>query len=144
MYIRWQSRSCRRPRFSSYEDEEGNRHYDCEGYVERYGQDVAHKAVLVEAVRINGKPRQRHIACLASFNESSLHHLSQRGFIWKHIEATLSRLGNRLTPDDCNRIRAELTKRIGKPLANEESAEVERGRQATLDRLRAVGLIEEQ
>jgi hypothetical protein len=86
MFIRWQSRERNRPARHSYD-----------------GHDVHHKAVLVEAVRVNGKPRQKHIACLCGFTESALKIPTQQCLVWIRIEKRLRQLGNRISPADLKR-----------------------------------------
>ena len=55
MFVRWTSRARRTSEFGP----------------NRWGEeDVHHRAILVEAVRIDGKPRQRHVAYLVGFTES--------------------------------------------------------------------------
>src|SRR5262245_24497883 len=75
MYVRWQSRKRRKPQFG--------RHGKTIRSARRYGeriiasastgkQDRHWRAILVENVRVDGKPTQRHVAYLAGFTESAL------------------------------------------------------------------------
>jgi hypothetical protein len=41
--------------------------------------DIHWTASIVEAVRVDGKPRQRHIACVGSLYESELKSVTARG-----------------------------------------------------------------
>jgi hypothetical protein len=99
MYVRWQSRKRRTREFGR-------------GY---YDGDTHWRAVLVENVRIDGRPTQRHIAYLAGFTESALAIPAQHCYLWERIEKHLGRLANRISPEDRERIEAALIKKIGKP-----------------------------
>jgi hypothetical protein len=71
MYIRWQSRKRRFPQFGRWGKRvRGERKlaYTREGTSK---QDVHWSAILVENVRIDGKPTQRHVAYLAGFTDSA-------------------------------------------------------------------------
>ena len=67
------------------------------------------KAVLVESVRIDGKPRQKHIAFLGSTRIDG----GDRRRFWYEVTTSLDRLGNRVLPPDRKRIVAAITKRLG-------------------------------
>jgi hypothetical protein len=56
------------------------------------------KAVLVESVRVNGKPRLKHIAFIHSYGEGTLDKISARTWFWRHARKRLDRLANRITP----------------------------------------------
>jgi hypothetical protein len=116
MYIRWQSRKRR------------SREYD----VGRNAGDVHWRAILVENVRIDGKPTQRHIAYLAGFTESAVAIPAQQRFLWERIEDQLDRLHNRISPDDRKRIEAILIKKIGKPPTKAQRAALDRKREEFL------------
>ena len=69
-------------------------------------------AVLVESVRIDGKPKQRHIAYLGSFHhEQDVHY---RASWWQDVNAKLDALGNRITVEDRLSIEAALAKKVPK------------------------------
>jgi hypothetical protein len=51
-------------------------------------------ASLVESVRVNGKPRQRHVAYLGSLRHESDVHF--RAWRWQEMRAKLDALGNRI------------------------------------------------
>jgi hypothetical protein len=59
---------------------------------------------LVESVRVDGKPRQRHIAYLGSIASDSLGSPAPR--FWYDVTSKLKRLGNRVGPEDYERIMA--------------------------------------
>ena len=67
-------------------------------------------AVLVETVRVDGKPRQKHIAFLGSTTVNAKDHL---GF-WCQVTERLDRLSNRLTPQERKQIVAAIAKRLGR------------------------------
>jgi hypothetical protein len=94
--------------------------------------DTHWRAILVESIRVNGKPVQRHIAYLAGFTESALDIPAQRSFIWKDIEIKLRQLGNRIPPSDEKRIKAALIKKIGEPPTKEQRIAFERARREAL------------
>jgi hypothetical protein len=61
------------------------------------------KAVLVESVRVNGKPRQKHIAFLGSIASGASDEFARNAF-WRDVLSKLKRLGNRIGPEDHERI----------------------------------------
>src|SRR5271154_5364928 len=90
MYVRWQSRKRKHPNFGTWRWANDRL---CQLYrhdnEEEWRQDVAWRAILVENTRVGGKPKQRHIAYLASFTESQVGAESQRIWIWQAISARL-------------------------------------------------------
>jgi hypothetical protein len=66
------------------------------------------KAVLVESVRVGGKPRQMHIAFLGSMSidRSDMHRF------WREVTARLDQLGNRVGPEDRDRLLASIAERV--------------------------------
>jgi len=97
MFMRWQSRRRKRAKFG------------------RATSDTHWRAVLVESARIDGKPRQRHIAYLAGFTESAARIPAQRHLLWQRIKRRLNRLGKSVSIKDRKAIIAALTKKLGKP-----------------------------
>ena len=59
---------------------------------------LAGQAVLVESVRVDGKPRQKHIAFLGSIASDRLGNPGPH--FWFHVTSKLKRLGNRIGPED--------------------------------------------
>jgi hypothetical protein len=102
MFIRWQSR--KREIYYSYwggkEDPRGDVHWN---------------AALIESVRVNGNPRQKHIANLCGFTEHQIKSPYQQIYVWQHAIKTLDRLGNRITPEERRRVEAALAERLGRP-----------------------------
>ena len=85
------------------------------------------KASLVESIRIDGKPRQKHIAFLGS---TSIDGGDRRRF-WYDVTTQLKRLGKRVSPADRKRIESALSKRVkGRLLNKAELAQFERDRRA--------------
>ena len=99
MYVRWHSRK--------------RRSKPWEGREHRW---VLHwRAILVESKRIDGKPRQIHVAYLAGFLRHGLRRVENRVRLWERIERRLDKLGNRVSPDDRKRIVAALAKKALAP-----------------------------
>lgn len=103
MFVRWQY-PCDRKRSMA-------RHY-WEAKAFRY-------AVLVESARIDGKPRQRHVAYLGDvlhLNDQDVHY---RAWWWHRMTAKLDQLGNVIPPDQRPRIEAVLAKAVAPVTAAE-------------------------
>ena len=93
------------------------------------------RAVLVESVRVGGKPRQKCIAFIASYvpeDRRSHHHQGkpQCGF-WREVNECLDRLGNRITPADRAKIESAIADRVPRP-SREDQERSERERAAFL------------
>jgi hypothetical protein len=98
MYVRWQSRKRRSKPW------EGKQRW------------VLHwRAILVESKRIDGRPRQIHVAYLVGFIRHHLKRGPGRVRLWERIERRLDKLGKRISDDDRKRIVAALAKKAGKP-----------------------------
>ena len=95
---------------------------------ERKDESARMRAILVESVRVDGKPRQRHLAFLASIERDQVSGDIARAAFWNDARRALDRLGNQITLEDRSRIEAALAQRV-KPLSRE--------RQAAFDRQRA-------
>jgi hypothetical protein len=116
MFIRWQSRKRTKPAFGRYRDADGNRL-----------SDTHWQAVLVESKRVDGKPRQQHVASIVGFSESQTKIDMQRCYIWKTVDERLKRLSNRITQADRERIEAAVAARVPRPTPEEEK-EAARGK----------------
>jgi hypothetical protein len=81
------------------------------------------EARLAESVRVEGKPRQRFIAYLASLAEPN--DASDRADFWDVITHELDRLGNRLG-DERAKIEAAIAARVPRPTAQERAAYLSR------------------
>jgi hypothetical protein len=68
-------------------------------------------AILVESIRIDGKPRQRHIACLASFRPA----YDSLFVFWEKITRKLDSLSNRVTAEERQRIEAQIADTVPCP-----------------------------
>jgi len=80
------------------------------------------RAVLVESVRVDGKPTQRHVAYLGSITDSGIEILAQRCFFWVHVTERLDRLGNQITVEDRQRIEAAVAEKVPRPTPDERVA----------------------
>src|SRR6476469_8506204 len=80
------------------------------------------KAVLIEAVRIDGEPRQKHIALIASYQPSKLDQISTRSIFWRHARERLERIGDQITPGERRKIEAALAQRVPPTTAAEDAA----------------------
>jgi hypothetical protein len=119
MYIRWQSyRQRRRRRWGSKSPEPG----------------TSWRAILVESTRVDGEPRQRHVAYLGSIHDSVIKD-DWRYRFWDDVTARLDALGHRkkITADDRTKIEAALARKVGPRLSLERYKEIAR------DRARAIG-----
>ena len=84
------------------------------------------RAILVESVRVDGKPRQRHVAYLAGFTNSAREQPHEQRYIWDCIHERLDRLSNRVSPEDRKRIEAALIEKLGKPPTKAQRAALDR------------------
>lgn len=136
MYVRWQSRKRQQPDIGDYgpqlRDEFGlvrnargsylRTRHRADGSV---GQDVRWTAVIVESVRIDGKPRQKHVAWLASITESRIEIDHQRRYFWDAAYERLDQLGNRISIDDRQRIEASVALKVPRLSREEHEASIE-------------------
>jgi hypothetical protein len=114
MYLRWQSRKRSTPEFG-------------------YGEGDTHwRAILVENTRVDGKPRQQHIAYLAGFTESAVAAPAQQRYLWDRIVERLNQLANRISPEDRRSIEAALIEKIGKPPTKAQREALDRRRKEIL------------
>ena len=95
-------------------------------------QDIHWRAILVENVRLDGKPTQRHIAYLAGFTDSAVAIPAQQRYLWDRIHQRLDRLSDRVSREDRHRIEAMLIKKIGKPPTKAQRAKLDRQRERVL------------
>jgi hypothetical protein len=128
MYIRWQSRKRRLPQFGRW----GKRVRGEQRLAYTSKQDVHWSAILVENVRIDGKPTQRHVAYLAGFTDSALVIPAQQRFLWDRIKERLDDLGDRISREDRRRIEITLIEKIGKPPTKAQRAKLDRERKRLL------------
>ncbi len=76
--------------------------------------DVRLTPVIVQSRRVDGKPKQEHIACLPSIIETRINNKSAVWF-WTAVEEKLTRLTNRIPHEDMAKIRAALDKMVPQP-----------------------------
>jgi hypothetical protein len=74
--------------------------------------DTHWAASLVESVRVDGKPTQRHVAYLTGITDSGIEIAAQRAFFWQKATEQLDRLANRISKDDRARIEDLIEKRV--------------------------------
>jgi hypothetical protein len=119
MFIRWKSRKRRVPKFGGY----GKQLRSGPSYAyARSGkpeQDVHWSAIIIESVRVDGKPKQRHVAYLAGITESAIDIGAQRAWFWVDVMRRLDGLANRISNDDREDIEAAVGKRVPRPTAAE-------------------------
>jgi hypothetical protein len=89
------------------------------GQVPALSQDHA------QAVRIDGDPRQKHVAVIASHQESKIDNIGTRSAFWCKARERLDHIGNQITPADRSKVEAELARRVP-PTTPAEDAEVRR------------------
>ena len=93
------------------------------------------KAILVKSVRVDGKPRQRHVAFLGS---TSIDGADLPRF-WYDVTTRLDRLGNQLSLQERERIGAAIANKVGgQLLTTAQLAQFERRRQQLLGNLRSL------
>jgi hypothetical protein len=109
------------------------------------------EAILVESVRVDGKPRQKHIAFLGSIQSddpkmttgNSDHaqfwrrmSANSKAYFWRDVTLKLKRLGNRIGPEDHDRIVASIAAKVGGgPLTEAELEQLKRAGEAFLESL---------
>ncbi len=76
--------------------------------------DVRLTPVIVQSRRVDGKPKQEHIACLPSIIESSIDE-KEAVWFWGGVEEHLARLTNRIPREEMEKIRAALDKVVPQP-----------------------------
>ena len=85
---------------------------------QRYRRETTRfRAILVESVRVDGKWRHRHVACIGSFVAETLDVEARRDF-WK---AANGRLSIYVNDGERGRIEATLARRVPPPTAAEEA-----------------------
>ena len=72
-------------------------------------------AVLVESVRINGRPKQRHVAFLAGIAEDRINDSMGQLRFWETALSKLDSLSNRVSADDRARIESAIAERVPRP-----------------------------
>jgi hypothetical protein len=135
MYLRWQSRKRGQPDVgklgAEVKDAHGQYVLNKRGNYLRTRadtgtQDVRWAAVVVESVRVNGKPRQRHISYLASTTESRIAVVHQRRYFWDEVLDGLDRLGNRMSIEDRKRIEAAVALKVPRLTREEHESSIEK------------------
>jgi hypothetical protein len=117
MYVRWQL----------YRSQARNR-----SHREHNDRRARLKAILVESVRVDGKPVQKHIAVLGSTSIDG----GDRPQFWYEVTTQLRRLSNRISPQDRERIGEAIGKKVGGRLLTKAELAKFRRRRAELLRLK--------
>jgi hypothetical protein len=100
----------------------------------RYGESPRLSAILLESVRVDGKPRHRHIAFLGSLDlfpadhHDAEHNPSRAIGFWRRVMRRLDKLHNRITSAERESIVAAIAKKIGHQPPTE--AEMEKHKRA--------------
>jgi hypothetical protein len=100
--------------------------------------DVHWGAVLVEAVRVDGKPRQRHVAYLGGFSERRIDSVDQRRRFWGQVKTRLHALAGRISDEDRNRIIGEIAGIVPVPTPTRGGAGRGQGRKPVLTSMQMV------
>jgi hypothetical protein len=77
-----------------------------------------------EAVRVDGKPTQRHIAYLGGVTESALAIPFQQRYFWENVEWVLDRL--KLKPEERRKIVTAVAKKVGPPPTPRQRKQLDR------------------
>jgi hypothetical protein len=77
--------------------------------------DVGWTVILAESYDVDGDPRQRLVAYIASITESSIKIDSQRCHFWDRVARALDRLGNQVSDDDRAQIEVEIALKVPRP-----------------------------
>jgi hypothetical protein len=80
---------------------------------------VRWNAILAESVRVDGRPRQRHVAFLGSFLDRSDFGPRSRVWFWDNVNARLDRLGSRLSPQDRKKVEEAIARKVKRPTPEE-------------------------
>jgi hypothetical protein len=82
-------------------------------------REVSFRAVLAETKRVNGVPRQRHIAYLGSITEEYTQVLAQRCYFWDKVTTKLKALSWRIPPATMPKLEAALAVKVPRPSKKE-------------------------
>lgn len=82
-----------------------------------------HVAYLVKSERVNGKPRQKTVAYLASIKDRSIQHVTHRRYFWQRVQASLQPL--HLSEQEQHAIEAKLLERVPMPTEEAFNAEMQ-------------------
>lgn len=117
MFVRWKRRQLRGSWGRSWERRTGRKSY-------------ALDFVLVESLRVDGKPRQRFVAHLAHIDEPLMDMALQRGLFWQEVNGRLD--GLQLDAGTRQRITDKILLVV--PLPDEAKLAAEKARLAGLER----------
>jgi hypothetical protein len=90
-------------------------------WIERPSKDgfdwTALSLILAESKRIDGKPRQRHIAYLGGIRDDEITDVGSRCIFWDSVRAAFDRLDNQIVPADRKRFEVAIAARVPRPSA---------------------------
>lgn len=129
MFIRWQRRARRSPKYGMWSDGRGDSGEYIRVRKSTKTQDFHWRAIAVESVRVDGKPRQRHVAYLGGITESGMAILNQRRYFWNDVDKRLDQLSDRIAPGEREKLEAAIEKKIPR-LTDGEVEEARRRREA--------------
>jgi hypothetical protein len=101
----------------------------------RSRQDIILMAVLIRSIRIDGRPRQQHMAYLGSISESGLTLLGRRSDFWNSATEALNGLGDQITRVERKSIEKALRSKVGPRPTQREKQAAHRLHKAALSRL---------
>ena len=112
-------------------------------WIERPSKDghdfTAMSAILAESKRVNGKPRQRHIAYLGGITDDAIEHLGSRYDFWNQVTAAFDKLDNQVTPSDRQRFETAIAARVPRPTADEHARVIRERAQHEREREEGMG-----
>jgi hypothetical protein len=89
-------------------------------WIERPNYDGTYtglSVILAETKRVDGRPRQRHIAYLGGIAEQQISDLVSRCYFWDSVRAAFNKLDNQIAPADRQRFEIAIAKRVPRPSA---------------------------
>jgi hypothetical protein len=97
-------------------------------------------AILVESVRVEGKPRQRDVAYLGGISEGGLGSVGVRGEFWFRLSKRLDQLANRVSAEDRKRVEIAIAAKVphvSRKQYDEWARETDKRLQPIIDKINA-------
>jgi hypothetical protein len=138
MFVRWQSRKRLNPAVGRKgdhhpEDVEELRYNVARHYLPGTTEQDRHWAAsLVEAIWVDGKPTQRHIAYLGGITTSAIAAPAWQREFWDHVMQVLD--GLQLPPADRRKVVTAVAKKVGPPPTARQRQQLDRQSAAALKR----------
>ena len=137
MYVRWQERKRQQPdigaRHGALRDETESFLHTRGRADGSVGRDIRWNAVVVESARVNGRPREHHVALLASITESRIDVDHQRRYFWDAVYDRLDQLGDRISIDDRRHIEESVARKVPRLSREEHDASIKRVQEVAAD-----------